>query len=205
MGSKKLFNIIGTGFFGNVFEILMVLPEIMDLLISGLIEEKEDVQSRVTVAVGMNVGSTVFASHCSGECVEGFTTDKSSSQDSEPPSTSKLLLITEKLSFLTDTGIKTGEKTSYTAGIMLLSLIPFIILQLSNIAKTSSASCMLILMALIVLVSGLLSYFMYQNLLAGFSQYMQSHAQGKLVTNEGLPNIPIMKGWLSTFQIKKQK
>ncbi|THG04075.1 hypothetical protein TEA_029447 [Camellia sinensis var. sinensis] len=67
MGSKKLFNIIGTGFFGNVFEILMVLPEIMDLLISGLIEEKEDAESRVTVAVGMNVGSTVFASHCSGE------------------------------------------------------------------------------------------------------------------------------------------
>ncbi|GMP74445.1 hypothetical protein CsSME_00031863 [Camellia sinensis var. sinensis] len=70
MGSKKLFNIIGTGFFGNVFEILMVLPEIMDLLISGLIEEKEDAESRVTVAVGMNVGSTVFASHCSGEFSE---------------------------------------------------------------------------------------------------------------------------------------
>ncbi|KAI7980813.1 Sodium/calcium exchanger NCL1 [Camellia lanceoleosa] len=50
MGSKKLFNIIGTDFFGDVFEILMVLREIMDVLI--------------TVAVGMYVGSTVFASHC---------------------------------------------------------------------------------------------------------------------------------------------
>ena len=31
-GSKQLFNLIGTGFFGDVFEILMVIPEILVVL-----------------------------------------------------------------------------------------------------------------------------------------------------------------------------
>ncbi|CAL5345102.1 unnamed protein product [Camellia sinensis] len=217
MGSKQLFNIIGTGFFGDVFEILMVLPEIMVSLIgipiSGLTED--DAQSRVSVAVGMYAGSTVFCLTLQwGMCVifgrKGFTTEKSNSQDSEPPSTSKPSLIKEKLFFLTDSGITTDKKTSYTAGIMLLSLIPFIIVQLSNIVNTSSGSRLVLLIALIVSVLGLISYFMYQifdpwiqersleyakyeNLLAGFLHHFQRHAQGKLVTNEGSPNIPVIK------------
>ncbi|GMP74443.1 hypothetical protein CsSME_00031861 [Camellia sinensis var. sinensis] len=217
MGSKQLFNIIGTGFFGDVFEILMVLPEIMvsligipvhkssvldafqavqscphraawslletggrefgervsraHLNISGLTED--DAQSRVSVAVGMYAGSTVFCLTLQwGMCVifgrKGFTTEKSNSQDSEPPSTSKPSLIKEKLFFLTDSGITTDKKTSYTAGIMLLSLIPFIIVQLSNIVNTSSGSRLVLLIALIVSVVGLISYFIF--LIHGFKK-----------------------------------
>ncbi|GFY91921.1 hypothetical protein Acr_08g0003170 [Actinidia rufa] len=140
-GNKQLFNLIGTGFFGDVFEILMVLPEILVVLKSGV------------------------------------TTDK---------------------------------ETSVTAGIMLLSLIPFLILQLSAIINTSSGDRKVILIALIVSISGLLAYFAYQifshgfrkrsleytkyeNLRTGFLQHMERHATGKLVTNEGKPNISVIK------------
>lgn len=63
---------------------------------------------------------------------------------------------------LADSGVTTDNKTGYTAGIMLLSLIPFIIVQLSGIINTSSGNRIVVLIALIVSVSGLLAYFMYQ-------------------------------------------
>ncbi|KAH7837328.1 hypothetical protein Vadar_012607 [Vaccinium darrowii] len=213
-GSKQLFNIIGTGFFGDVFEILMVLPEMMVVLICGLVESEEDAQSGVSVSVGTIAGSTVFCLTLQwGICVifgrKSFTTESSTSQDSEH-STSMPLLLKEKLSLLTDSGVTTDKKTGYTAGIMLLTLIPFIIVQLSDIINTSSGSRVVILIALIVSVAGLLAYFMYQifdpwiqersleyakyeNLLAGFLNHVQRHTQGKLITNEGAPNIPVIR------------
>ncbi|GFZ02997.1 hypothetical protein Acr_15g0016050 [Actinidia rufa] len=172
MGSKQLFNVIGTGFFGDVFEILMVLPEILVVLISGLTKSKEVAQLRVSVAVCWNHG---------------------------------VLPHTDVVNML-----KTDKETSVTAGIMLISLIPFLILQLSDITSTSSGDRKVILIALVVSVSGLLAYFIYQifhpwiqersleymkykNLRTGFLQHMERHATGKLVTNERTPNIPVFK------------
>ncbi|KAA8535254.1 hypothetical protein F0562_030257 [Nyssa sinensis] len=208
MGSKRLFNIFGTGIFGaTVFRILMVLPGIMLVLVSGLFSSKESAQSMVMSGVGTLAGTSVFCLTFQwGICVFFGSKDFpgiSTSQDSRS-SISKCLLAEEKL--LTGSGITTDKKTSYTAGIMLLSLIPFIILQLSHIFEKSLGSRVVILIALIVSVSLLLSYFMYQifdpwmqersleytkyeNLLAGFLQHVQRHAQGMLVTEEGEPNI----------------
>ncbi|XP_058197527.1 sodium/calcium exchanger NCL2-like isoform X2 [Rhododendron vialii] len=212
-GSKQLFNIIGTGFFGDVFEILMVLPEMM-VVLTGLTENEEDAQSGVSVSVGVYAGSTVFCLTLQwGICVifgrNSFKPESSTSQDSEH-STSRTSLMKEKLSLLTDSGVTTDNKTGYTAGIMLLSLIPFFIVQLSGIINTSSGSRIVVLIALIVSVSGLLAYFMYQilnpwiqersleymkyeNLLAGFLNHVQRHTQGRLVTNEGAPNVPVIR------------
>lgn len=54
------------------------------------------------------------------------------------------------------------KKTKYTAGIMLLSLAPFVILQLANIFNTLYGSRVVILIAFIVSALSLLSYFIYQ-------------------------------------------
>ncbi|XAR66535.1 hypothetical protein NMG60_11012808 [Bertholletia excelsa] len=187
-GSKQLFNILGTGFFGDVFEILMVLPEIMVVLIFCL-----TLQWGICLIFGR----------------KDFAIERPSSSDSEAP-TSKRSRIKEAVSLLTDSGITTDKKTSYSAGLMLLSLIPFIIVQLSNIINTSSGRHVVILIALIVSVSELLSYFIYQiynpwiqersleytkyeNLLAGFLDHVQRQAKGRLITDEGTPNIPVIK------------
>ncbi|XP_059638923.1 sodium/calcium exchanger NCL2-like [Cornus florida] len=193
-GSKWLFNIFGTGIFGaTIFRILMVLPGVVVVLISGLSGNKESAQSLVVMGVGMLVGTSVFCLTLQwGTCVifgrKEFKPKSSTSLDSQP-STSKCLLVGEKLSHLTDgftgSGITTDNKTSYTAGFMLLSLIPFAIVQLSNIFETSSGSRVVILSALVVSVALLLSYFAYQ--------HVQRHAKGNLLTEEGAPNIPVIK------------
>ncbi|XP_059669955.1 sodium/calcium exchanger NCL1-like isoform X1 [Cornus florida] len=211
-GSKRLFNVFGTGIFGAIiFRILMVLPGVVVVLISGLSKNKESAQSSMVMGVGMLAGRSVFRLTLQwGACVifgrKEIQSKSSTSQDSQP-STSKCLLVEEKLSHLTGSGITTDNKTSYTAGFMLLSLIPFTILQLSNIFETSSGSRVVILIALIVSVLLLLSSFAYQvydpwiqersleymkyeHLLLGFMQHVQRHAKGKLVTEEGEPNIP---------------
>ncbi|XP_052200791.1 sodium/calcium exchanger NCL2-like [Diospyros lotus] len=218
-GSKQLFNIIGTGFFGDVFEILMVMPELVVTIISTIGEDSEEAESKVAVAVGMYTGSTVFFLTLQwGICIifgtKGFIADNSTTPRDSGSSASKPTPVKDRLSFLTDTGITTDKKTSYTAGIMLLSLIPFIIVQLSGIFSTSSGKRVIILVALIVSVSALVAYLIYQifdpwiqersleyakyeNLLAGFLQHVQRQAHGKLVTREGTPNIPVIKSLFS--------
>lgn len=38
-----------------------------------------------------------------------------------------------------------------------------------------------------------LEYTKYENLLAGFLNHVQRHTQGRLVTNEGVPNVPVIR------------
>ncbi|KAK3039933.1 hypothetical protein RJ639_027768 [Escallonia herrerae] len=59
-------------------------------------------------------------------------------------------------------GIKLDGETGTTAGIMLVSLIPFVLVLFVNIFKTSSGSRVMILVVLIVSTLCLLSYFAYQ-------------------------------------------
>lgn len=61
-----------------------------------------------------------------------------------------------------DTGTTIDEKTCYTAGIMLLSLIPYIIVQLVYVFDSSFGNRMVILITLILSTVMLLSYFVYQ-------------------------------------------
>ena len=110
-----------------------------------------------------------------------------------------------------DTGTTIDKKTCYTAGIMLLSLIPYFIVQVANIFDSSFGTRMVILIALVVSTLMLLSYFLYQifdpwiqersleyskyeNLLVGFLQHVQRHAKEKLVDDSGQPNITVIKG-----------
>lgn len=72
-----------------------------------------------------------------------------------------------------DTGITIDKKTCYTAGIMLLSLIPYTIVQLANVFDSSFGTRMVILIALVVSTVMLLSYFLYQ---VAYSRYRADHS-----------------------------
>lgn len=65
-------------------------------------------------------------------------------------------------SFFTGTGIITNDLTGYIAGVMFLSLAPFIIMLFIDIISSSVGKRITILVALIVSVTLLLSYFAYQ-------------------------------------------
>lgn len=61
-----------------------------------------------------------------------------------------------------DSGVKIDKLTSYTAGIMLLSLIPYVVLQLVFVFTSSSGNRIITLTALTISSISLLSYFTYQ-------------------------------------------
>ncbi|KAL2524238.1 sodium/calcium exchanger family protein/calcium-binding EF hand family protein [Abeliophyllum distichum] len=213
-GSKTLFNILGTGVYGaSVFRILMVLPKLVMVIVSGVLQSKETAQYTVSYGVGVYAGSTVFnLTLLWGMCVIFGRTELSAKSASKQTrsSVSKCLLAKEKLSDLKDTGVTIDKKTCYTAGIMLLSLIPYILVQLANVFNTSFGTRLVILIALVLSTLLLLSYFVYQifdpwiqersleyskyeNLLAGFLQHVQRHAQEKLIDENGQPNVPVIK------------
>ncbi|GKA73717.1 sodium/calcium exchanger NCL2 [Tanacetum coccineum] len=74
-------------------------------------------------------------------------------------------LFGEEPSFLqklTAYGVTTDSETSYTARIMLVSLIPFVILQLPQIINSTSVTRVIVLVTLIITLSLLLAYIVYQ-------------------------------------------
>ena len=69
---------------------------------------------------------------------------------------------------LAGSGVSTDIWTSYGARIMAISIIPFIIVQLPAVLHTNSQSRIAILIALVVSISLLLSYSLYQVHKPGF-------------------------------------
>nr|GMD83251.1 sodium/calcium exchanger NCL1-like [Ipomoea batatas] len=209
-GSNTIFNILGTGIFGaSVFNILKTLPRIVMVIASGVFTSKTKAQEQVSSGLSTSVGATVLnLTLMWGICViAGKTTmskpSSSASQNAEPSSL-------KCLHILRDTGITIDKKTTYTAGIMLLSTIPFILVQLVSSFSSLFERRIMVSIALVVSIVLLLSYFVYQamnpwiqersleyskyeNLLAGFLNHVQRHAGGKLINDEGQPDVHLIK------------
>ncbi|OVA04263.1 EF-hand domain [Macleaya cordata] len=215
-GSELVFQILGPGVFGaSVFEILGAFPESMILLVSGLSNSKETAQEKVFTGVGLLAGSTVFLlTILWGTCVVvgkyNFADDDSNSSDLDS-SASKHGLYKKFQSYVTGYGVSTDIETSYTARIMVLSVVPLILVQVPEIfLKLSSRRRDVMLISLIVSIAFLLFYFLYQvfqpwiqkrrleyvkleHLMTTFLQHVEKHANGKLTTGDGTPNLPIIK------------
>ncbi|XP_073273858.1 sodium/calcium exchanger NCL-like [Primulina huaijiensis] len=162
-GSKVLFHILGTGKFGGIiFRILMALPSMMLMIVSGVFMDKESAESQVSVGIGIYAGSTVFSLTLHwGVCVI-FGRRDLPQKSTTGTSCSDCLPANEKPLRLRDTGVSIDRETLTTAGIMLGSLIPYIAVQLVNVFKNLFANRLLTLIALLVTVFSLLSYFLYQ-------------------------------------------
>uniref|UniRef100_A0A7N2M9E9 EF-hand domain-containing protein n=1 Tax=Quercus lobata TaxID=97700 RepID=A0A7N2M9E9_QUELO len=111
---------------------------------------------------------------------------------------------------VTRCGISTDLETCYTARIMALSIIPFIIVQSLKIFSSSSAERIVILIAIVVSTVFLFLYFSYQifepwiqkrrlefvkhkNLILSILQHVQKHALGNILTADGAPNVNAIK------------
>ncbi|CAA2954895.1 Calmodulin and related s (EF-Hand superfamily) [Olea europaea subsp. europaea] len=230
-GSRVLFNILGaSNIVGIIFRILVGLPAILIMIVSGVFSSKEDAQSKVSLGVGIYAGMTVFTLTVQwGVCLifgrrKLAQESKSSHKKIAQPSSNCLLakeVITElkglplshesfeicmniyELTFFSltvDTGVMIDKETRHTAGIMLLSLIPYIIIQLVDILKTSFGAHLVILISLVMSSAALILYFVYQvmnpwmqerslaytkyeTLRTGFLKHMQQ--QGNLIDEHG--------------------
>ncbi|XP_057764343.1 sodium/calcium exchanger NCL2-like [Salvia miltiorrhiza] len=164
IGSDLFFQTIGPGIFGaSLFQFLGTIPQIVVILVTVLSGSKEAAQERATLGMGLVAGSTVLILTliwgvavilASYDLSEAPTIDKSGSQKTTPKGY----------------GIVTDVETSYTARIMLIPLIPFLILLLAQAFSSSSVKRVILLIALIVSVMLLFGFILYQ----AFQPWIQS-------------------------------
>ncbi|CAN4084141.1 unnamed protein product [Withania somnifera] len=207
-GSQTIFSILGTGIFGaTTFQILKTLPRIIMVIASGVSASKQNAQNQISSGISTTVGATVFnLTLMWGICLIYGTKNMTDKPALQPAESSHF----KRLKGLIDNGVTIDKETSYTAGIMLLSLIPFVLVQPVTAFNSFIGRRVLIFITLIVSLILLLSYFLYQirnpwmqersleyskyeNLLAGFLTHVQRHARGKLINEEGQPDIDVIK------------
>ncbi|CAK9185272.1 unnamed protein product [Ilex paraguariensis] len=157
VGSDHFFQIVGPGVFGaGLFHVLGAIPEIMVVLMSGLSGSSETAAVQATMGMSSNAGSAVMnLTLIWGACVAFGSYDLS--EDSAVSHVEDKRPIS-----LTGFGVTTDVETSYTARIMIISMIPFVILQLATILHSSSATHVIVLVSFIVTLALFFAYSFYQ-------------------------------------------
>ncbi|KAK4398339.1 Sodium/calcium exchanger NCL2 [Sesamum angolense] len=217
-GGERIFKILGPGVFGAcAFQLIGSLPESLILLASGLLNSKEVAQECVLTGVGLLAGSSILLlTLLWGTCVILGTQDFSDYLQSDAASSSdcpkqKNHLERLFLSLWPGYGLVTDSWTGYTARIMLVSVIPFTIIQLPRLFRLSlSWERVFVVIALLVSVIFLLSYFFYQlfqpwiqkrqllylkhgHLVVDILKHVQYQTMGSLFTADGGPNLSVIK------------
>ncbi|KAK2665835.1 hypothetical protein Ddye_004409 [Dipteronia dyeriana] len=209
-GSEILLQIIGPGIIGGfLLPVLSSVPDATIILASGLSGNKETAQSQVSVGMGLLAGSTVMLlTILWGSCLIVGKCDIQGS-------TAVDLKDTKTFS-LTGSGVSTDIWTSYAARIMLISVIPFIIVQIPEVFHISSGSHLAVLISLVVSISFVLSYSFYQvfqpwiqkrriartrhkHLMSEILQQLKMRTLGRLFTDNGEPNTAVIQKLFKTI------
>ncbi|XWS12559.1 hypothetical protein CRYUN_Cryun37aG0100100 [Craigia yunnanensis] len=167
-GSNLFFQMFGTGIFGaSLFHILGIFPQIILVLVSGVSASEETIQTMATISMGLLAGSTIMMLTVIWGSIIAFgsydLTDTSSSSNPDNADTSISSNANNKKPFsLTGYGVRTDIESRYSAIIMLLSMVPFLILQLAKILTSATAARVVVLISLIITLALLFSYCIYQ-------------------------------------------
>ncbi|XP_054812743.1 sodium/calcium exchanger NCL-like [Prosopis cineraria] len=205
-GSELLLEILGPGIVGGLFlPILGALPDAMLILVSGLSGSTETAQKQVSVGMGLLAGSTVLLlTIIWGTCVIVGKCDIEDSIAKDSQDTRGFSLI--------GSGVSTDIWTSYAARIMVISVIPFLIVQIPQILKSTSGRHLAVLIGLIVSLCLLVSYCLYQvfqpwiqrrrlayvklkHVIFGILRHFTTREQtlGRLLREDGEPDREIIK------------
>jgi Ca2+/Na+ antiporter len=99
-------------------------------------------------------------------------------------------------------GVSTDVETYYTSRIMIVSMIPFLILQLAKVLNSSSGIRIVVLVSLLVTLAFLFIYCTYQvfqpwiqnrRLDYLMHKYVQKNLLPSLLTGDGRPNVTIIR------------
>ncbi|EYU44996.1 hypothetical protein MIMGU_mgv1a025835mg [Erythranthe guttata] len=211
-GGERIFKILGPGVFGAcAFQIIGAFPEALILLVSGLLNNKEVAQECVLTGVGLLAGSSILLlTLVWGTCVIlGSQHFPNSSQSSD--STNQNPIQNFFLSLWPGYGVVTDSWTGYTAWIMLISAIPFTIIQFPVLFDLSYFwERIFVVVALLVSVTFLLSYFFYQlfqpwiqgrqllylkhgHLVVDILKHVQNHTNETLFSDDGAPDLSVIR------------
>ncbi|KAL3851372.1 hypothetical protein ACJIZ3_013254 [Penstemon smallii] len=154
-GSNLFFEIIGPGVFGaSLFQFLGTIPQIVLVLVSSLSGSTEAAQQRATLGMGLVAGTTVMLlTLIWGTSVVLGSYDLSVTNITDSTGNPKTIPK--------GPGIVTDVETSYTARIMPITLVPFLVLLLARFFG-SSGSRVILLIALIITIILLFAYIFYQ-------------------------------------------
>ncbi|XP_027342945.1 sodium/calcium exchanger NCL1-like [Abrus precatorius] len=206
-GGEQIFKILGPGIFGaSAFHIIGALPESLILLVSGLVSSREIAQEYGFTGVGLLAGSSILLlTVVWGSCViagsQEFVHDSLRSN-----SVHRSLKV-----LLTGCGIVTDLETSYTARIMVFSVIPLAIMQIPTFFQFSSGPrSMTLVVALVISTIFLLLYFIYQifepwvqkrrleyvkhdHLILRILEHVQKNTLQRILTKNGTPNVSAIR------------
>lgn len=192
-GSDLFFQLTGPGIFGaSLFHLLPTIPQISLVLASGLSSSIAEAEVQAAMGINLLAGSAVMnLTLVWGTCV--FL----GSYDLSKPSTSSTLEHNKPTGF----GVRTDNATKDTAKIMILSLVPFLIFQLSKVIDSSTWRRVTILVALIVTLAFLVAYSSYQifrpwiqnRQFEYLTQKFVKNKLLKLLSQNGKPNVALIK------------
>ncbi|XP_073156126.1 sodium/calcium exchanger NCL2-like [Henckelia pumila] len=213
-GGERVFKILGPGVFGaSVFQIIGSLPEALILLASGLSSSQEQTEEFVLTGVGLLAGSTILLlTLIWGTCItlsrQSFQEHlESHAGDSKYYNPIEKFLISKWPGY----GVITDLGTCFTARIMLLSLIPLVIILIpSAFHLPFYGQRAFVIVTLVVSLVFLISYFFYQffqpwiqrrrllyikheHLVLDILKHMQHQTTGKLLTDDGSPNVTTIR------------
>ncbi|KAI3978371.1 hypothetical protein MKX01_013169 [Papaver californicum] len=218
-GSELVFQILPGIFGDSVFEILGAFPEAMMIVVAGLSKSKEIAEEKVLTGVGLLAGSTVFLlTLVWGTCVivgkNEIISDNSLSNLNRKNKrlAARRPLFSKIRSYINGYGITTDRETSYTSRIMILSIFPFILIQIPELViKLSYVRNIITVFTLGVSIAIFFLYFLYQAfqpwiqdrrleyvkleyIMSNFLKHVEKQAAGKLLAEDGSPNLPIIEG-----------
>ncbi|KAM1561953.1 hypothetical protein ACFX1Z_005013 [Malus domestica] len=156
-GSEIFFELFGTGIFGaSAFHLLGLIPQVGVVLVTGITATTETAEEMAKMNMSMLAGSTIMILTLIWGSVVAF--GSSDLSDSQTSSNSE-----NKNPFsLTGSGVRTDVETQDTARIMMLSLIPYLVLQLAKILTSTTAVRVVILISLLIASAILATYIIYQ-------------------------------------------
>ncbi|KAJ0530638.1 putative EF-hand domain, sodium/calcium exchanger membrane region, EF-hand domain pair [Helianthus annuus] len=194
-GSELMLEILGPGIVGGLFlPILGALPDAMLILVSGLSGSPETAQDQVSVGMGLLAGSTVMLlTVIWGTCIIIGKCDIQDSIAIDNQDTKGFNLA--------GSGVSTDIWTSYSAMIMAVSVLPFIVVQFPQIFHSTSGRHLAVLIGLIVSVSLLIAYCVYQvyqpniqkrriafakhkHVRSGILRYLKTNSLGRLTDDQ---------------------
>ncbi|XP_023907314.2 sodium/calcium exchanger NCL2 isoform X2 [Quercus suber] len=196
-GTDLFFQMFGTGIFGaSLFHILGTIPQVGLVLAIGVTGSTDTIEALATMGMGLLAGSTIMLLTLIWGSVIAF-----GSYDLSQPSDSSDI-ENERPFSLTGYGVSTDVETYYTARIMIVSMIPFFILQLAKVLNSSSGIRIVVIVSLLVTLVFLFVYCTYQvfqpwiqnrRLEYLMFKYVQKNLLPSLLTGGGRPNITIIR------------
>ncbi|PRQ31084.1 putative sodium/calcium exchanger membrane region, EF-hand domain pair [Rosa chinensis] len=213
-GSELLLEILGPGIIGGLFlPILGALPDAMLILVSGLSGSTETAQDQVSVGMGLLAGSTVMLiTVVWGSCVFIGKCDIENNIAVDNKDTKKLSL--------TGSGVTTDTLTKYSAIIMAVSVIPFIVVQLPQLLSSTYLRQLAVLIGLVLSLALLISYCMYQvfqpwiqrrrlayakhkHVISGLLKDLKKRALGRLLHDNGELNEEVAEKLFDTIDMNR--